>query len=98
MASMDTSQATAANLMVSVITHLFHDHRALHPLSLAVLSPCVFSTLLSQAALRSFTSNLMSSSMKLNHEKPGLLNYSLPTSLSQDSRRQTRQSRKVVSH
>lgn len=71
----------------------FHDHSSyLRLLSLAALSPCVFLTLMSQAALRSFTCNLISS-MKLNHEKLGLLNsYSLPTLVSQDSLRQTRQS------
>lgn len=37
---------------------------------------------MSQAALRSFTSDLMISSVELSHEKPGLLNsYSLPTSV-----------------
>lgn len=48
---------------------------------------------MSQAALRSFTSDLMISSMELSHEKPGLLDsYSLPTSVSQDSLKQIRQS------
>lgn len=59
----------------------FRDHRYIRLLSLAVPGPWVFPTLMSQAALRSLTSNLMISSMKLNHEKRGFLkSYSLPTS------------------